>query len=414
MKKIISSLILLAICFVTLPQALADTPISCSDILRQGLSLGDGEYLVDPDGSGGNEAFEVYCDMTNGGWQLIYNRNNAYFTPDHMVQSYPTGPINFDLNSTSWFIPPDAGLWRWEISVDGGELWRGITTAIPDEAFGVTHGTIIDVLVSLVSDNTLGSSEPFYYQTFTLDDQCLFNCDSGSATWWGIVNVLQGAGDQDNPGIGGHSDSCALDDSSVAGDNYTWGDGNLEIYLSDFKDIQGNGIGGTNCLPDGPTDLYRYRFWARMPPLTEVPFDIKPGSCPNPLNVKSKGVLPAAIMGTDDFDVTTIDPSSLKLRLKGTEDDGVSPLRWALSDVGEPFEPYIGKEDCFEDCNDFGPDGYMDLKLKFNKQEVVADLGEVNDEDCLVLEITGDLMEEYGGTPIIGEDVLRILKKGKK
>ena len=82
--------------------------------------------------------------------------------------------------------------------------------------------------------------------------------------------------------------------------------------------------------------------------------------------------------------------------------------------MGEPFEPYIGKEDCFEDCNDLGPDGYMDLTVKFNKQEVVAALGEITDEDCLVLEITGDLMEEYGGTPIIGEDVLHILKKGKK
>ena len=34
-----------------------------------------------------------------------------------------------------------------------------------------------------------------------------------------------------------------------------------------------------------------------------VPIDIKPQSCPNPLNVNSKGVLPVAILGTDTFDV---------------------------------------------------------------------------------------------------------------
>jgi hypothetical protein len=146
-----------------------------------------------------------------------------------------------------------------------------------------------------------------------------------------------------------------------------------------------------------------------------VSVDIKPGSCPNPINVKSKGVLPAAIMGTDSFDVTTIDPASLRLRLKGTEDEGVPPLRWALADVGAPFEPFIGKEDCYGDCVDCScADGKLDLVFHFDTQEVVAALGEVYDEDCLVLEIIGALKEEYNGTPIIGEDVVRMLVKGKR
>ena len=153
--------------------------------------------------------------------------------------------------------------------------------------------------------------------------------------------------------------------------------------------------------------------------IRRVGFDIKPGSCPNPVNVKSKGVLPAAIMGTGNLDVTQLDPSSLKLRLKGTEDGGVSPLRWSYADVGEPFEPFIGKEDCFEDCLACScPDDNLDLVFHFDTQEVVAALvaalGEVNDEDCLVLEIIGNLKEEFGGTPIVGEDVVRILKKGKQ
>lgn len=43
-----------------------------------------------------------------------------------------------------------------------------------------------------------------------------------------------------------------------------------------------------------------------------VPIDIKPQSCPNPINVKSRGVLPVAILGTAEFDVTTIDPASIR------------------------------------------------------------------------------------------------------
>jgi hypothetical protein len=136
--------------------------------------------------------------------------------------------------------------------------------------------------------------------------------------------------------------------------------------------------------------------------VVSVPVDIKPTACPNPLNVRSKGVLPVAILGTEDFDVTEVDPSSVRL-------EGVAPLRWALEDVATPFEPFTGKEDAY-DCTEEGLDGYMDLTLKFDTQEIVEALGEVEDGDVLVLELTGNLL---GGEGFVGEDVVVILKKGK-
>jgi len=141
----------------------------------------------------------------------------------------------------------------------------------------------------------------------------------------------------------------------------------------------------------------------RVVPPHDVAVDIKPMSCPNPLNVNSKGVLPVAILGTEDFDVTMVDPASVRL-------EGVVPLRWALEDVATPYEPFTGKQDCY-DCNELGLDGYLDLTLKFDKQEIVAALGAVNDGDCVVVQLTGNLMEEYGATPIVGEDVVLIVKK---
>jgi hypothetical protein len=138
----------------------------------------------------------------------------------------------------------------------------------------------------------------------------------------------------------------------------------------------------------------------------EVPVDIKPTSCPNPLNVKDNGVLPIAIVGTDELDVTTVDPASVRLI-------DVAPLRCSLEDVVTPFEPFLGKESEY-DCTEAGPDGYLDLTLKFDTQEIVAALGEVDDRDIIALTLTGNLYDEYGGTPIVGEDVVIILKNQKK
>lgn len=133
-----------------------------------------------------------------------------------------------------------------------------------------------------------------------------------------------------------------------------------------------------------------------------VPVDIRPGSCPNPLNCKSKGNLPVAILGTEMFDVTQIDPATIRLA-------GVAPLRWDYADVATPHEPFSGKQDCAVDCTSMGPDGYMDATLKFDTQEILAALGEtIQDGDCIVAQLTGNLRESAGGTEIIGEDVIRI------
>ena len=44
----------------------------------------------------------------------------------------------------------------------------------------------------------------------------------------------------------------------------------------------------------------------------EVDIDIRPGSETNPINLRSRGVIPVAILTTDDFDASTVDPRSLR------------------------------------------------------------------------------------------------------
>lgn len=133
----------------------------------------------------------------------------------------------------------------------------------------------------------------------------------------------------------------------------------------------------------------------------EVAVDIKPTNCPNPLNVKSKGVLPVAILGSGDFDVTTIDPASIVL-------EGVPAIRSNFEDVATPVTD--GNE-C--ECTEEGPDGYLDLTLKFETQAIVEAIGNVNDGDVLPLTLEGVLLEEFTETPIRGEDCIVVRGKFK-
>ena len=48
------------------------------DIKEKGFSQRDGIYLIDPDGEGGGNPFEVECDMKSfgGGWTMCYTTDS--------------------------------------------------------------------------------------------------------------------------------------------------------------------------------------------------------------------------------------------------------------------------------------------------------------------------------------------------
>ncbi len=123
--------------------------------------------------------------------------------------------------------------------------------------------------------------------------------------------------------------------------------------------------------------------------------DIKPGSCPNPFNVRSKGVVPVAIVGSEELDVTQIDVDSIVL----IRDDGVggevTPMRRlrgprvAIADVATPF----AGEQC--DCHTLAEDGIDDLSLKFSTEELVdvLELGSVPRGEFVTLTINATLLD---------------------
>ncbi|MCK4773241.1 MAG: hypothetical protein KAT30_00595, partial [Candidatus Krumholzibacteria bacterium] len=139
--------------------------------------------------------------------------------------------------------------------------------------------------------------------------------------------------------------------------------------------------------------------------------DIKPGSCPNPFNIKwlentdkengikyaalkKGGVLPVAIAGSENFDVTEVDVSTLFL-------EGVAPLRSSLEDVTRPAD---GGEECA--CATGGPDGHMDLNLKFSRREIAVVIGPAEHREVVILSITGSMVD---GTSFEASDCVTVL-----
>lgn len=143
-----------------------------------------------------------------------------------------------------------------------------------------------------------------------------------------------------------------------------------------------------------------------------IPFEAKPGSCRNPVNVGSKGVTPGVVFGTAELDVSTIDAPTAKLvftHADGITTTEVSVLRTSLEDTSTP---YNGVD---PSCEDAGPDGFVDLQLKFETQSIVTALeasgADMTDGTVHVLSLTAT---KFDGTTVNGEDVIEILVKGKK
>ena len=125
----------------------------------------------------------------------------------------------------------------------------------------------------------------------------------------------------------------------------------------------------------GNTAISTFEAFTAFTSVIQVAIDIKPGSFPNSINPKSKGKIPVAILTTDSFDATTVDPTTVLFGSTGTES---APVHSALEDVNG--------------------DGDNDLILHFNTQATGIQCGDTS------ASLTG---ETFSGQEIQGSDSIK-------
>lgn len=111
----------------------------------------------------------------------------------------------------------------------------------------------------------------------------------------------------------------------------------------------------------------------------EVPIDIKPGSYPNSINVKSKGKVPVAILTNDTFDASFVDPNTIVFL-------DASLAHWALEDVDD--------------------DGDIDMILQFKTQELNFSMLVDEGDEYPYAYLTG---ETISGELFFGKDTVRLV-----
>lgn len=122
----------------------------------------------------------------------------------------------------------------------------------------------------------------------------------------GIITTVAGTGTEGFDGDGGPATAADLNDPfAVAVDGF----GNLWITDTDNNRIRRVFLGA---------------------PVLEVAIDLKPGSFPNSVNPRSHGLLPVAILTTEELDAREVDPLSVKL---GPGAAGIAHRQGHLEDV---------------------------------------------------------------------------------
>ncbi len=162
------------------------------------------------------------------------------------------------------------------------------------------------------------------------------------------------------------------------------------LFASGFALVQGLAFDTSGSLY--ASTVFPNQIWRIALTALPVAIDIKPGAYPNSLNIDGHGVIPVAVLGSEDFDVTQIDIATLDFAGLEVKTNRFGKVQCSFEDVSGDFTYPEG-----------APDGYLDLVCQF------VDDPDRWSPDNGTATLTGLLLPEYGGTAFSGSDEYRIV-----
>ncbi len=230
-------------------------------------------------------------------------------------------------------IRPHAGLWK--VDPSGNVVWAR------ESVEPITQNSLNPICVVPIGDFLLVSAAQENAPNGGADVLLLKYNQAGDLVWsknWGsskddVPMAMVAEGNRlflagfTTGWVGGAKDAFLLEMNAENGEvlsvNYHGGANDDVAYGVSVigKDlfIVGDSKSSPENLGQSEAMLLRYAL-SREPPVLTVPIDVKPGSFPNPINLKSKGRIPVAILSRPDFlAAKVVDRASLTFGRTGDE-----------------------------------------------------------------------------------------------
>jgi len=305
----------------------------------------------------------LYATVEEGCW-VHGNANILAIIDPETLTVFPIGNIGFD-DVDALSFSPSGELFAVSMAsyalitidpVSGGGTLVGSLTGIPGTFLGAIAFRRDGILYGIDMADADGGPSSLY----TIDT------DSGAAILVGPLGFDSVEGMTLN--TGGFGSLMALANAM---------EGDQPAMLIRIDHTTGQGI-FSRFMPLPLPDHSGARDALAALPAIEIPIDIKPGSWPNSLNLRKNGVIPVAVLSTEDFDAITI--------------------RTRVARFGPAGAALVHNAPHYEDVNG---DGIMDLLMHFNSDETGIECGdeyaELRSSNEVGLSVVGiDLIKTVG------------------